>query len=176
MNFDANPKADNIDDSYSQQESLPVVENGDFVSKELEFEQEARPYNPSRGRRAVVIVAGMILAGAVLALVAMTFMQGSWWHDYGSTDEPLDRESHARIEEIRDQVAAYGTMPEVVAWLDEALAPGITSDTAHRYLLAAQESLEATGDQKLIEAAGELRSIVRGSNGRERSLHIPCPR
>jgi hypothetical protein len=181
MNLDqVNPKADDT----AEQEYPPSPWDEDFVSDELEFEdgewqdgkdwededwdeseeweeQEARPYNPSRGRRVAVVVAGVILAGTALILAAMTFMQGSWGHNY-SPGEPLDHESRARIEEIRDRVAAYGTMPEVVAWLDEALAPDIACATANQYLLAAQESLAATGEPEWVEAAGELRSIMGG--------------
>ncbi len=165
---DVDPKADNTADSYSQREHPPSPEEGDFVSEALEFdedgdweeEEEARPYNPSQGRRIAVVVAGIVLAGAVLAIIVMTMVQGSWWHPYG-TGQALDDESWARVEAIRDEVSAHGAVPEVVAWLDAAMAPDIDSSTVRYYLIAAQEVLVESGDPKLTQAAGELRAIVQ---------------
>jgi hypothetical protein len=127
---------------------------------EHENGSEASPYSPSRGRRALVVVMGMMMAGVALAVIGMAWMRGSWWYSYG-TDEPLDRAARARVEAIRDALEAGGAAPDAATWLNAALDPQIDPSTTRYYLIAAQESLQATGDAKLIEMAEELRVIVQ---------------
>lgn len=121
---------------------------------------QASPYSPSWGRRALVVVMGMLMAGVALAVIGMAWMRGSWWHSYG-TDEPLSRAARARVEAIRDALEAGGASPDAAAWLNAALDPQIDPSTTRYYLITAQESLRATGDTKWIEAAEELRGIVQ---------------
>ncbi|MCK4316507.1 MAG: hypothetical protein KAX24_12125, partial [Anaerolineae bacterium] len=130
-------------------------------AQELEFEfEEPRPSIPGRGRRILVIVMGMIVAGVVLSIIGLTFAQGSWWYTYG-TDQALDHETRARVEAIRDEVDAGGSAPEAVVWLNAALDPNAHPTDIRTYLLAAQEALKATGDPKLAEAAEELQAIIQ---------------
>lgn len=166
-----NPNAAN----FLQSENATSPENAEeleFYENEEEWEDweewdegdedggEARPYNPSQGRRAIVIVMGMIAALIVLSLVVMAFTQGSWWYYYPG-DQALDRESLARLEMVRNQVDAHGAVPQVLRWLNAALDPNTDPTAVRNHLLAAQEALNATGDPTLIEAAGELRVIIQ---------------
>lgn len=166
-----NPNAVN----FTQPENSTSPENAEeweFYENEDEWEEweewdegdenggEARPYNPSQGRRAVVIVMGVISALIVLSIIGMAFTQGSWWYSYPG-DQPLDRESRTRLEMVRDQVEAHGTVPRVVRWLNAALDPHTDPTAVRNHLLVAQEALNATGDPTLVEAAGELRVIMQ---------------
>jgi hypothetical protein len=154
-----NPNAVN----FTQPEN---AEEWEFYEDEDEWEEwdedegETRPYNPSQGRRAVVIVMGVIAALIILSLVAMAFTQGSWWYYYPG-DQPLDRESLTRLEAVRDRIDAHGAVPKVVSWLNAALDPSTDPTTVRNHLLMAQEALNATGDPTLVEAAGELRVIMQ---------------
>jgi hypothetical protein len=121
---------------------------------------EATLRSSGRGRRAIVIVMGMILAGVTLTIVGLAFIEGSWWYSY-TTDQALNRESRARIEAIRDEVDASGAMPEVVTWLSAALDPNADPTTVRNYLVTAQETMGATGDPRLAEAVRELRGIIQ---------------
>jgi hypothetical protein len=160
-----NPNAVN----FTRPENSILPENAEeweFYEDEDEWEEwdedegEARPYSPSQGRRAVVIVMGVIAALIILSLVAMAFTQGSWWYYYPG-DQALDRESRARLEAVRDQIDAHGAVPQVVRWLNVALDPNTDPTAVRNHLLTAQEALNATGDPNLIEAAGELRVIMQ---------------
>lgn len=130
-------------------------------AQEPEFEfEEPRPLIPGRGRRILVIVMGMIVAGVVLSIIALTLTRGSWWYTYG-TDQALDHETRARVEEIRDEVDASGAFPEVVAWLNGALDPDAHPTDIRTCLLTAQVTLEAADDPRWAEALGELRAIIQ---------------
>ncbi len=134
--------------------------NPESVNPAIPCREEASPRSPNRGRRAVVIVMGMILAGVVFSIIGPAFVQGSWWYSYG-TDRALDRASQVRVEAIRDEVDADGSAPEAVVWLNAALDPNAHPTDIRTYLLAAQEALKATGDPKLAEAAEELQAIIQ---------------
>ena len=122
---------------------------------------ETGPRSSGRERQIIVIVLGTVLASAVLVIIGLGFMQGSWWYPYG--DLPLAPESRVRIEAIRDDVHALGTMPKVVGWLDTALDPNI-DPTAVRYsLIAAQQAMQDSGVPRLVEIAKELRVIIETS-------------
>jgi hypothetical protein len=113
----------------------------------------------SSGRRIVVIVLGMTLAGAFLAIAGLALAQGTWWYSY-PTDQALDGESRARIAAIRDEVAASGAAPEALALLDGALNE--TDPSAVRIdLVAAQQALAAADNPRLAEALRELRVIIQ---------------
>ncbi|MCP4540000.1 MAG: hypothetical protein GY832_22910 [Chloroflexi bacterium] len=161
-----NPNTANF---YSQPENSTSPENaeewefyddGEEWEEENEDADEPRPYNPSQGRRAAVIAMGMLAALVVLAIIGMTFVQGTWWYSY-SGDQALDRESRTRLETVRDEVEAYGTLPQVVRGLNTALNPDTDPTAVRNHLLTAQEALDATGDPTLIEAARELRMIIQ---------------
>jgi hypothetical protein len=157
---------------YSQPENATSPENAEeweFYEDGEEWEEwdeddegesEPRPYNPSQGRRAAVVAMGMIAALVVLAVVGMTFVQGSWWYSYPG-DQALDRESRVLLEMVRDEVDALGTAPQVVRWLNVALSPDTDPTAVRNHLIAAQQALEATGDPTLIEAARELLEIIQ---------------
>lgn len=157
---------------YSQLENSTSPENTEeteFYENGEEWEEwdegdedegEARPYDPSQGRRVIVIAMGMISALIVLSIIGMALTQGSWWYSYPG-DQALDRASRARLEMVRDKVDAHGTVPQVVRWLNVALDPYTDPTAVRNHLVAAQEALDATGDPTLIEAAGELRVIVQ---------------
>ncbi len=166
-----NPNAANFyvqpeDSTFPQNEETDFYEDGEEWEEWEEWDEEdegggePRPYNPSQGRRAAVIAMGMIAALVVLAVVGMTFVQGSWWYSYPG-DQALDRESRARLEMVRDQVDANGTVPQVVRRLDVALNPDTDPTAVRNHLLTAQKALEATGDPTLMEAAQELLVIVQ---------------
>jgi hypothetical protein len=138
-----------------QQEAPPIIPTD---IEELEFE-EAIPRSPGYGRRAIVMVMAMFLGVAVLGLLGLTFLQGSWWYSDG-TDRPLDDASRLRVEAIRDLVNASGAAPEAAAWLDAALNPHAVPTDVRTYLIAAQEALRASGDPEWIEAGRELGEIV----------------
>ncbi len=125
----------------------------------LEF-GETTPRSSGRGRRAVVIVMGMILVGVTLTIIGLAFTEGSWWYSY-MTDQALSRESRARVEAIRDEVDASGAMPEVVTWLDAALDPNADPTTVRNYLITAKEAMRKADDPRLTEAAGELQAIIQ---------------
>ncbi len=177
----------NVANFYSQPKdsmSLENAEETEFYEYEEEWEEwdeddegEPRPYSPSQGRRAAVVVMGMISALVVLAVIGMTFVQGSWWYSYPG-DQALDRESRARLEMVRDEVDAHGTMPQVVRRLDVALNPDTDPTAVRNHLLTAQKALEATGDPTLMEAAQELLAIVqtlRSASPVETITPLPLP-
>jgi hypothetical protein len=127
----------------------------------------ADPRNPwrgrrpstSSGRRIVVIVLGVTLAGAFLGIAGLALAQGTWWHSY-PTDQALDGESRARIAAIRDEVAASGAAPDAIALLDGSLNE--TDPSAVRIdLVAAQKALAAADDPRLAEALRELRAVIQ---------------
>ncbi len=122
--------------------------------------EEAAPRGLGRGRRVGVIVLGVILVGAACVIIGLAFVQGSWWYSYG-TDRALDQASLVRVEAIRDEVDAGGSVPEAVVWLNAALDPNAHPTDIRTYLLAAQEALKATGDPKLAEVAEELQAIIQ---------------
>lgn len=117
------------------------------------------PHAPGRGRRALVVVMGALLATAALIVLSIKFVRGSGWHFYFG-DRPLDADSRTCVEAIRDEVEASGKVPEAVRSLDAALAPGIDATAERLHLISAQEALEATGDADLSRAAQELRAII----------------
>jgi hypothetical protein len=136
--------------------------------EQLDFE-EAISRGSGRGRRFAVAALAVILAVGVCIVIAAALTQSSWWYSY-KTDQPLDDASRARVEAIRDEVEANGTVPEAMVWLNTALDPTSDATTARNHLLAAQEVLRNTGDPRLSEAAkglcwplprrcGHLRSI-----------------
>ena len=125
----------------------------------LEFE-ETSPRRVRRGWRIGVIVLGVILAGMTCVIIGLAFVQGSWWYSYG-TDQPLDRESRARLEALRDEVDASGAAPEAVVWLHAALEPNAHPSDVWACLDAAQEILEAADDPRLAEAVEELPEIMQ---------------
>jgi hypothetical protein len=100
------------------------------------------------------------MATAVLIVLGVAFVRGSGWYVYG-TDRPLDADSRARVEAIRDELEAGGKAPDAVRWLDAALAPNTDATAVRLHLINAQEALEATGDADLAEAAQELRVIIQ---------------
>lgn len=151
---------ENSTSSEESAEDWEFYEDGEEWEEWDEGASEPRPYNPSHARRAAVIAMGMVVALLVLAVVGMTFVRGSWWYSYPG-DQALDRESRARLEMVRDKVDAYGTVPQVVRWLNVALNPDTDPTAVRNHLLAAQEALDATGDPTLMEAAQELLALVQ---------------
>jgi hypothetical protein len=125
----------------------------------LELE-EAGPRRLGQGWRIGITVLGVILAGMACGIIAVAFVQGSWWYSYG-TDQALDHESQARVEAIRDEVDASGTATEAVVWLDAALDPNSDPSAVRYHLLTAWEILKAADDPKLTQAAGELQGIIQ---------------
>jgi len=120
---------------------------------------EVRPRTTGRGRRTLVVALGVLVATAALIVLGVTLARGSGWHFYFS-DRPLDADSRARVEAIRDEVEAGGKAPEALRSLDAALAPGTDATAVRLHLVNAQEALEATGDADLTRAAQELREII----------------
>jgi hypothetical protein len=127
-------------------------------AKEMGFEGVS-PHRLVRGRRVVVVVLGAILAAVACAIIGAAFVQGSWWYSYG-TDRALSHESRVRVEAIRDEMDASGSVPEAVTWLDAALDPHADPTTVRAYLLAVQETLGAADDPKLAHCVGELRAVI----------------
>ena len=130
-------------------------------SETLEF-KEASPRHFGRGWRVGVIVLGMILIGATCGIIGLAFVQGSWWYTYG-TDRPLDQETRARVEAIRDEVDTSGLATEAVMWLDAALEPNADPTAVRFRLIEAQEILEAVNDAELTESTKELRAIIQST-------------
>lgn len=124
-----------------------------------QVQPEVRPHGAGRGRHTLVIVLGALVAAVALIVLGATFVRGSGWHLY-FTDRPLDAQSRARVEAIRDEVEASGKAPEAVRSLDAALVSGADATAVRLHLVNAQESLEATGDTDLERAAQELRAII----------------
>jgi hypothetical protein len=153
------PTSVNPADSYPQAGEGILPQNADLPEPNGDG-SAATPYSPSWGRRALVVVMGMMIAGIALAAIGMGLMQGSWWHSYG-TDEPLDRATRARVEAMRDEIDVGGVAPDAAAWLNAALDSGVDPSTTRLYLYAAQEALRATGDPELVEMAEELRLIIQ---------------
>jgi hypothetical protein len=128
-------------------------------AKEMGFEGTS-PHRLARGRRVAVVVIGAILAAVACAIIGAALVQGSWWYSYG-TDRALSPESRARVEAIRDAVAASAGVLEAVTWLDAALDPHADPTTVRAYLLAVQETLVAADDPDLAHCAGELRAVIQ---------------
>lgn len=126
--------------------------------EQLDFE-EAIPRGSGGGRRIAVAALAVTLAVGVCIVIAAALTQGSWWYSY-KTDQPLDDASRARVEALRDEVEANGTVPEAVVWLNIGLDPTSDATTVRNHLLAAQEALRATGGPRLSEAAKELLAIA----------------
>jgi hypothetical protein len=125
-----------------------------------ETQPEARPRGAGRGRRTLVVAMGVLVATVVMITLGLTLARGSGWHMYFG-DLPLDADSRARVEAIREEVEASGKAPDAVRWLDAALASGTDATAVRLHLINAQEALEATGDADLAEAAQELRAIIQ---------------
>jgi hypothetical protein len=115
---------------------------------------------PTWGRRAVVIVMGLILVGIAAYILAMTYLEGSWWYTYES-DQALDAAARARVVAVRDEVNALGDMPEVVEWLDAALNPNAHPTDVRTSLMVAQQALQEAGDPRRMEAVLELREVIQ---------------
>jgi hypothetical protein len=128
-------------------------------AQELEFE-EAGPRRMEPGRRIGVIVLGAILATVACGIIGVAFVQGSWWYSDG-TDRALDRESRARVEEVRGTVDASGLAPEAVTSLNAALDRNADPTEVRTCLLTAQELLAASGDPELAQAAWELGEVIQ---------------
>ena len=97
----------------------------------------------------------------------MGFASGSWWYS-NMQDRPLDAESRARVEGLRDEVDASGRAPRAVTWLTAALDPSADPTAVGVHLVAAQETLESVGDPGLSRVAREigviLQDLRRGSS------------
>ena len=128
-------------------------------AKEMGFEGVSS-HRLVRGRRVVVVVLGTILAAVACTIIGAALVQGSWWYSYG-TDRTLSLDSRARVEAIRDEVDASGSVPQAVAWLDAALDPHADPTTVRAYLLAVQEALVAADDPKLAHCVSELRAVIQ---------------
>jgi hypothetical protein len=169
-----NPGAVNAANSCSQQEYPPALEDAE-APQFIDSQSEASPRSPSWGRRAVVVVMGMVVAGVALTVIGATFMQGTWWYSYPG-DQALDHEFRVRLEALRDEVDANGAVPQVVTWLNAALDPNTDPTAVRNYLLTAQEALRATADPRLVEVASELQVILRAVRPVSPSEVItPCP-
>jgi hypothetical protein len=154
--------------------SMVDVEYPELVEdEELPLEEGGAPLAPRRGRRTIVFVLGILLAGVVLVITLTAFVGGSWWYSYG--DIPMDASARTRVEAIRDEVRAAGTAPEVVMWLDAALDPGTNPTDARSYLTTARGALKASDDPKLVEAAEELRAIIQIIQGIRSVTVTPHP-
>jgi hypothetical protein len=128
------------------------------AQQEMAFDPSG-PRPSRRGRRIVVAIVGLILAGAACIVMGLAFVQGSWWHHYGYQD--LSPESLSRVKVIRDAVDASGQAPEAIKFLEAALDPNADSTAVWLHIVSAQEILEASDDPKLIEAAKELEEIAQ---------------
>jgi hypothetical protein len=138
------------------------VEHPEPVGGEETFLEEGGvPFTPGVGRRTVVVFLGLLLTGAILIIVLMAFVRGSWWYSYDS-DQPLDASARMRADAVRDEVRAIGTAPEVVAWLEAALDPKTDPTGVRNYLITAYEALKASDDPQLAWAERELQAIIQG--------------
>jgi hypothetical protein len=156
-----NPRLIDGDDIH-QPEEIPADLDGVEVLEPDGYDPS--PRIPTWGRRATVIVMGLILMGVAASILAMTYLEGSWWYTYDS-DRALDAAARARVVAVRDEVNAWGDMPEVVAWLDAALNPDAHPTDVRTSLMVAQQALEETDDLRLMEAAHELRVVIQSIRG-----------
>jgi hypothetical protein len=115
---------------------------------------------PSRGRRTVVILMGMILAAAVCSIIGATLIRGSWWYS-DPTDHPLDEESLALLESLTGQLDSSSTAGGAIAWLNAAADPNADPSAIWAYLVEAKSILAASGDPALREAAEEVELIIQ---------------
>ena len=120
---------------------------------------EARSRGSGRARRVGIIVLGTILVVALCVVVAVGFVESSWWY-FQMGDRPLTNDCRAHVKAVRDEVAADGAAPDAVAWLDAALGSNSDPTAVRAYLLSAQETLEAAGDPALTRAAEEIEAII----------------
>ena len=114
-----NPRLIDGDDIH-QPEEIPADLDGVEVLEPDGYDPS--PRIPTWGRRATVIVMGLVLVGVAASVLAMTYLEGSWWYTYDS-DQALDAAARARVVAVRDEVNALGDMPEVVTCLNAALNP-----------------------------------------------------
>jgi hypothetical protein len=120
----------------------------------------ADPPIASRARRIAIIVLTVVLATALCATVAAAFARGSWWY-FNMTDRPLSTDARARLQAIRDDLAAMGTATAAVGWLDAALDPSADPTAVLARLEEAREILAASGDTALVGAAEEVGAIIQ---------------
>jgi hypothetical protein len=152
-------------DDIHQPEEIPADLDGVEVLEPDGYDPS--PRIPTWGRRAIVIVMGLVLVGVATFVLAMTYLEGSWWYTYES-DQALDAASRARVVAVRDDVKAWGGMPEVVAWLNAALNPDAHPTDVRTSLMVAQQALLEADDLHLVDAAHELQEVIQSI--RERSL------
>ncbi len=152
-----NPRLIDGDDIH-QPEKIPADLDGVEVLEPDGYDPS--PRIPTWGRRATVIVMGLVLVGVAASVLAMTYLEGSWWYTYDS-DQALDAAARARVVTVRDDVNALGDMPEVVAWLNAALNPDAHPTDVRTSLMVAQQALQEADDLRLTEAAYELRAVIQ---------------
>ena len=121
---------------------------------------EAERRIPERVRRLAVIALSAVLVVAVCGVAGMGFASGSWWYFY-MQDRPLDAETRARVEGLRDEVDASGKAPRAVMWLNAALDPSADSTAVRIHLVAAQETLESVGDPGFSRVSREIGVIAQ---------------
>ena len=100
----------------------------------------AKQSTPTRGRRTVVILLGVILATAVCSIVGATLIRGTWWYSY-PTDHPLDEESLALLESLTGQLDSSIAAGGAIAWLNAAADPNADPSAVWAYLIEAKSIL-----------------------------------
>jgi len=114
----------------------------------------------SRARRIAIIVLAAALAMALCVTVTAAFARGSWWY-FNMADRPLSAEARARLQAVREDLAAMGTATAAVAWLDAALDRSADPTAVLARLEEAQEILAASDDAVLLSAAEEVGVIIQ---------------
>jgi lambda repressor-like predicted transcriptional regulator len=102
---------------------------------------------------------GVIIAGVVLIVVFLAFVEGSWWYPV-ATDRALDEAARAQVVNVRDRVAMVGSAPQAIVWLDLALSHDTHPSDVRAYLLSARHELAAKDDDRLTASIRELDAVI----------------
>jgi hypothetical protein len=132
---------------------------GDLLEGESgnEWEDELEvPAAPGRWRRGLVIILALPLALAVGATL-WGMLHGTWSiaANVHVPEGVLDE-----IADVREEVAALGTVPGAVSWLDAALVPEADGADVLGHIRAALDELEAADDPRLTGPKAQLRAII----------------
>ncbi len=145
------------------------------LDSSLENEPEDVPQamaEPGGWRRGLVIALALPMALAV-GVMLWGILSGTWSINVGVR---VPEGVPERIAALREEMAALGMVPRAVAWLDEALAPGIDGADVLAYVRAALDEVAAADDPRLADVEAQLREIVGefGVGEYESSVTLPA--
>jgi len=127
--------------------------------------EEIPPPVPAKhtGRRALSVLAVLLVTLAILAVLLLGLTRTSWSISRGIRLQPGTLE---QIREIHDDLVAEGVSPLAVKWLDQALQYPFDGTDVFYYTKAALKALEKTGEGSKIQSYSQrLRRIIATLEG-----------